>query len=101
MINLFKFTGWATIIISVFATFALAEHGLWPVVTMFFGIVNGLALIALGGVLEYTSYLKKKLNIHMPSVDKKLGTSTVKQVTCFKCGDRHDFDYPKCPSCGS
>lgn len=22
------------------------------------------------------------------------------QVTCPKCGTKHDFDYPKCPSCG-
>jgi len=22
------------------------------------------------------------------------------QKTCPRCGDRHDFDYPKCPACG-
>ena len=22
------------------------------------------------------------------------------QKNCPKCGDRHDFDYPKCPVCG-
>lgn len=22
------------------------------------------------------------------------------QKTCPKCGNRHDFDYPKCPNCG-
>ena len=22
------------------------------------------------------------------------------KVTCPNCGERHDFDYPKCPACG-
>ena len=101
MKSIFRFTGWATIILSVIATLAQAQDNFWAIGILFFGVVNGLALIALAGVMEYTLYLKKKLNIHLPTVDKKVGTSTVKQVTCFECGDRHDFDYPKCPRCGS
>lgn len=25
----------------------------------------------------------------------------VTQITCPKCGKKHDFDYPKCPFCGN
>lgn len=33
------------------------------------------------------------------SKEQTAETDSLPQKTCPKCGDRHDFDYPKCPKC--
>lgn len=30
---------------------------------------------------------------------KTVDMDSLPQKTCPRCGDRHDFDYPKCPRC--
>lgn len=94
---LFKVAGFLVLGTSAFGVIlGLSWNPLGTAIGGFFGIVNGLALIALGDVIEYTEYLKKKLNIYLP----REAEETLPQVTCPTCGSTHDFDYPKCPSCG-
>ncbi|MDR5659862.1 hypothetical protein RH915_10210 [Serpentinicella sp. ANB-PHB4] len=63
----------------------------------FFGVVNGIALIILGRTIQNVDYLKKKLNVSLPS---EVGSQLL-QTTCFECGYRFDYNSHKCPSCGS
>ncbi|MCC5910108.1 MAG: hypothetical protein JJT76_06690 [Clostridiaceae bacterium] len=98
MTKLFRVTGIVSIGIAlIIVLMELSYNPMRALIAGFFGTVNGLAMIALGDVIKDVNYLKEKLNIYLPGeVNKELP-----QVTCFKCGFRYDFDYPKCPSCGS
>jgi DNA-directed RNA polymerase subunit RPC12/RpoP len=55
----------------------------------------------LSGSLEVSIYIcsncgKVELYAEGPNLEED-----TPQVICPKCGYRHDFDYPKCPSCGN
>lgn len=99
MADLFKFSGMIGVVLVVFAAIPISyESGLLAVLFVFFGIVISLALIKLAEVIEYVEHLKRKNNTHGPG--QLYSDKSLPQVKCPKCGITHDFDYPKCPSCG-
>ena len=63
------------------------------------GLLLGMWNNIIAGALEVDIYLcpacrKVEFYAHSSAVDPDLP-----QKDCPQCGARHDFDYPKCPSC--
>ena len=98
MNKLFIITGIITILVSIVLGILMIPIGsLISLLIGFIGVVVGLALIALADTMKRVRYLQMKLNLYMPE-DPKAKTP---QKTCPGCQTEIDFDFPKCPACGS
>ncbi len=50
-------------------------------------------------IRDNSSPTGKKKSGHTLVDEQTVNMDSLPQKTCPKCGDRHDFDYPKCPKC--
>lgn len=64
-------------------------------VSVISNVVLGMAVTVLGDLMERMSDLESHIDLN-----KKEDEDHIEQVTCPKCRNKYDMDYPKCPNCG-
>ncbi len=66
------------------------------------GVIRGIWPNIWAGAMRVELYCCKdcgRLELFAAENGEALTDSTIPQVTCPNCGQRHDFDYPRCPFC--
>ncbi len=100
MAKLFKTTGvlsFLLIVVLFFYFVATEEWNLVSILSLVLSAILGLALVAVGDLMDRVDRLEENLNIYrQPEIEE----DQIQQVTCSNCGKKYDMDYPKCPYCG-
>jgi hypothetical protein len=63
------------------------------------GIALFFLLYAIALCKRLKIYYRQKREFENYPIDETI-EDKIMQITCPKCGDVHDIDYPKCPKCG-
>lgn len=95
----FKVVGIATIVIGCVAGLCMLTQPLAALLAIGGSILSGALWLAVADLLERVEYLEQQLGVHR--LDDNASHSGLPQKTCPNCGEKYDFDYPKCPHCGA
>lgn len=99
MKKVFIIVGIGSVVLGIVAFFALLPEPLAAICTFAGLILSGCLMIAVGDLLGRVDYLERRLDLYKSDPDGS--DPDLPQKTCPACGRKYDFDYPKCPHCGS
>lgn len=99
MKKVFMVVGIVSIGLGIVAFLVLLPEPVAAICAAFGLILSGSLMVAVGDLLARVDYLERKLGLYAPDPDGS--DSDLPQQTCAECGRSYDFDYPKCPHCGT
>jgi cell shape-determining protein MreC len=74
-----------------------SESNLLGIVSVIMNSVLGLALIAIGDLMDRVDSLE---GLKTDSEKTSETKTKIQQIKCLNCSKMYDMDYPKCPNCG-